>query len=159
MLRSSVIVYADFECLLRDNRGEPTSRRGRDTVFYSKHQPCAAAFYPVANFEGAPSFQYETYTGPDVCKWFLANLELLAENVSNLLLDEKRLIMTPEDMIDFANADRCFICYRPFPNDGSNKVRDHDHLTGRYRGAAHNACNLNYKYTFKVPVMSHNFRG
>ena len=159
MLRSPIIIYADFECLLENIRGEPTSKRGRDTIFYAKHKPCSAAFYPVASFEGAPNFQFETYTGPNVCNWFLSRLAVLGEEVAKILLDEKRLIMTPEDMRDFTNAERCFICNKPFPTEYSNKVRDHDHLTGRYRGAAHNSCNLNYKFTFKVPVMIHNFRG
>ena len=38
------------------------------------------------------------------------------------------------------------------------KVRDHDHLTGKYRGAAHNHCNLQYRKQFKIPVFFHNLR-
>ena len=47
-------------------------------------------------------------------------------------------------------------------------MRDHDHLTGKYRGAAHNDCNLNYKFakenirkpgSFHIPVILHNLRG
>merc|ERR1712240_578147 len=43
-----------------------------------------------------------------------------------------------------------------------------DHLTGQYRGAAHNSCNLNYKFSkeknqkqssFHIPVIIHNLRG
>ena len=61
--------------------------------------------------------------------------------------------MTPQDKIAFAKANRCFIYYSPVPNGGTNKLRDEEHLTARFRGGAKNACNLNYKYTFKVPVM------
>ena len=48
--------------------------------------------------------------------------------------------MTDEDNNGFDNAMVCHICDKEF--DDSNKrckVRDHDHLTGRYGGAAH-AC-------------------
>jgi len=38
------------------------------------------------------------------------------------------------------------------------KVRDHDHLTGKYRGAAHNHCNWMYRKQFKIPVFFHNLR-
>jgi hypothetical protein len=38
------------------------------------------------------------------------------------------------------------------------KVRDHDHLTGKFRGAAHNFCNLRYRKQFKIPVLFHNLR-
>jgi hypothetical protein len=37
--------------------------------------------------------------------------------------------------------------------------RDHCHLTGKYRGAAHNECNLNYSFTQRIPVILHNLRG
>ena len=36
------------------------------------------------------------------------------------------------------------------------KVRDHCHFTGKYRGAAHNACNLNYKASKRIPVVFYN---
>ena len=36
------------------------------------------------------------------------------------------------------------------------KVRDHCHYTGRYRGAAHSNCNLKYRTTKKIPVVFHN---
>lgn len=39
------------------------------------------------------------------------------------------------------------------------KVRDHDHYSGEYRGAAHSACNFRLRRTFKIPVFFHNFRG
>lgn len=38
-------------------------------------------------------------------------------------------------------------------------MKDHDHLSGLYRGAAHNACNLNYKYGHYLPVFFHNLKG
>ena len=42
---------------------------------------------------------------------------------------------------------------------GDNKVRDHCHITGKYRGATHWSCNVNLKMTKKVPVIFHNFKG
>ena len=36
------------------------------------------------------------------------------------------------------------------------KVRDHCHYTGKYRGAAHNICNLRYKISKEIPVVFHN---
>ena len=40
-----------------------------------------------------------------------------------------------------------------------NKVRDNCHVTGKYRGAAHWSCNVNFKVTKKVPVIFHNLEG
>ena len=36
------------------------------------------------------------------------------------------------------------------------KVRDHCHYTGKYRGSAHNICNLRYKVPKEIPVVFHN---
>ena len=37
-------------------------------------------------------------------------------------------------------------------------VRDHCHITGKYRGPAHQDCNLNFQLTDKIPVIFHNLR-
>jgi hypothetical protein len=47
----------------------------------------------------------------------------------------------------------CYYCDKPLNND---RVRDHDHLTGKYRGAAHNWCNLQARKDKFVPVFFHN---
>ena len=38
----------------------------------------------------------------------------------------------------------------------NHKVRDHCHYTKKFRGAAHNICNLRWKIRKKIPVVSHN---
>ena len=66
--------------------------------------------------------------------------------------------MTPEEEKSFQQSTICWLCENPF---GDTKVRDHDHLTGKYRGAAHNRCNLNCKQKLSsfVPIFFHNFSG
>ena len=38
-----------------------------------------------------------------------------------------------------------FVIYAKKINTDDKKVRGHYHCTGKYRGASHNNCNLNYK--------------
>ena len=47
--------------------------------------------------------------------------------------------MTASDEKDFQNAKKCWICDRKYkPEEGENiPVRDHCHMTGKYRGSAH----------------------
>ena len=56
---------------------------------------------------------------------------------------------------------RCWICKGEFDDKDKNKekVKDHCHYTGRYRGAAHNECNLNYRKPNFTPVVFHNLSG
>ena len=64
--------------------------------------------------------------------------------------------MTEDEKINYENATHCHICEKEL---GEDKVIDHCHLTGKYRGAAHNECNLNYKIPKFFPVIIHNLSG
>ena len=52
----------------------------------------------------------------------------------------------------------CWICEKLIDDD-DEKVRDHGHITGKFRNAAHWSCNINLQLAKKVPVIFHNFRG
>ena len=58
----------------------------------------------------------------------------------------------------FQLSNRCWICDKFF-DVGDDKVRDHCHITGKYRGAAHWSGNVNFKLSEKIPVIFHNLRG
>ena len=68
----------------------------------------------------------------------------------------KNLIMTAEEDL-FQKSNNCWIC-KNISND-EEKVRDRCHITGKFRGAAHRNCNINFQLTKKVPVIFHNLRG
>ena len=58
----------------------------------------------------------------------------------------------------FQLSNSCWICDKFF-DVGDDKVRDHCHITGKYRGAAHWSGNVNFKLSEKIPVIFHNLRG
>ena len=68
----------------------------------------------------------------------------------------KRLIMTNEDEEIYNNSHICWICKQELNTD---KVRDHCHVTGKFRGAAHNKCNLKLRIPRKLPIIFHNLQG
>ena len=70
----------------------------------------------------------------------------------------KNLIMSAEEEERFQLSNSCWICDKLF-HVGDDKVRDHCHITGKYRGAAHWSCNINLKLSKKIPVIFHNLRG
>ena len=46
-----------------------------------------------------------------------------------------------------------------FNDNDEENVRDLCHVTGKFRGAAHWDCNINFQLTKKFPVIFHNLRG
>ena len=68
------------------------------------------------------------------------------------------LIMSAEEEERFQLTNSCWICDKLF-DVGDDKVRDHFHIIGKYRGAAHWICNVNLKLSKKVPVIFLNLKG
>ena len=71
---------------------------------------------------------------------------------------DKNLIMSAEEEEKFQLSNSCWICNKLF-DVGDEKVRDHCHITGKYRGAAHFSCNANLKLNKKVTVIFNSLRG
>ena len=70
----------------------------------------------------------------------------------------KNLIMGEEEEHLFQQSNSCWICKKLIDND-EEKVRDHCHVTGKFRGAANWNFNINCQLTKKVVVIFHNLRG
>ena len=67
----------------------------------------------------------------------------------------KNLIMTEKEEEQFQSSNICWICEKLIEDE---KVRDHCHITGKFRGAAHWSCNINLQLTKNVPVIFHHLR-
>ena len=74
----------------------------------------------------------------------------------------KPLNLTTEEEKEFLSATKCHICEEELFTDEKTgkilKVRDHCHFTGKYRGAAHNECNLKCRKPLILPVIFHNLQ-
>ena len=83
------------------------------------------------------------------------------EHVARIINYEKKRIipLTNEERKTHRWHKKCYICKKEFSTDNDDKnykVKDHCHYTGKYRGVAHNICNLRYKIPNEIPVIFHN---
>ena len=69
----------------------------------------------------------------------------------------KNLIVTAEENEEFERSNICWIC-GGLIDIADDKVRDHCHIAGKYRGSAYWSCNINLKISKKVPVIFHNLK-
>jgi hypothetical protein len=92
----------------------------------------------------------------DISQIFVDSLEHALKNIYGKHKFIKKVKMNMEDQQNYDAAVDCHICEGRLDGD---KVLDHCHLTGNYRGAAHNDCNINYKVPTFYPVIFHNLSG
>ena len=144
-------VYADFECI---------NQPQKDTKVLFKQIPIAVGYYIISPFES----KYYSYFGTDCTggqqsctKWFVNKKVTLEKLASKYFKTNLELEMSQEE-VQFEQAEECWLCENPLED---TKVRDHDHLTGKYRGAAHNICNIQSQQRSSsfVPIFFHNFSG
>ncbi|KAK3737410.1 hypothetical protein QZH41_000675 [Actinostola sp. cb2023] len=157
-MRVPFVVYADFECFT-----EPLPHSGERvegesyTEKYQTHRPSGFCYGIKAHddlFEPKLVRYTATEEDEDVGLLFVERLE---KDIRKLAcLKTKDILMSEANRVEYENATDCFICCKALNED---KVRDHDHLTGTYRGAAHAVCNLNYRIPKHIPVVFHNLAG
>lgn len=152
------VIYADFESILSPLATvEPDSRKPF-IIKTCKHEPYSFCYY-IKSFENNDWSRLEIYRGRNSATVFISMLERhvqqLYDNFFKIPLPMKKL--TVEEQYNFDNASSCFICGKQFEENADNpKVRDHSHITGQFRGAAHARCNLNFKLPKFIPVIMHN---
>ncbi|XP_025261979.1 uncharacterized protein LOC112637159 [Camponotus floridanus] len=147
-------VYADLECALERKEGDEGGRT-KNTRIVQHHRVHSVAYYTRCSFDDAAS-AYGSYCGEDCVAWFVRELRDLALRAKVALDDVIPMAdLTSDERETFAGASRCHACERPF-EAGDARVRDHCHLTGRFRDST---CNLNYKDPYVIPVFFHNLSG
>ena len=156
-LQVPFVIYADFESLLSSVGGGEGG--GAPSGAYQEHIACGFSYKVVCYFDDEYSRLLQGKRGKDTVYDFLTSLLDEARRCAKIIhKTNKPLVMTPSDEADFLRCERCHICGKVYDED-SVRVRDHCHLTGTYRGSAHESCNLNFKVTNRIPVVFHNLRG
>ena len=152
-------IYADFESKIKSMDNCDPDPNKSYTKKYQKHEPISFSYYIKCFIDGVykPILRKYTKTKPedaDAMDVFISWLEEDVKAIANI--EPKEMIFTEEDRKQFNKASDCWICGETLGND---RVRDHCHFTGRYRGPAHNSCNLKYRKPKSVSVFFHNLTG
>ena len=152
-------VYADFECFTKTMSSCCPNPEDSYNYSYQKHEPSGFCFYAkgIAGKRIKPIIYTKSSEDEDVAKIFVEKLTELTKGIYNdFYYHPKKIVMTQETQKEFNNAVNCHICGYKL---GKDRVRDHCHFTGEYRGAAHNKCNLMCKKPRILPVIFHNLQG
>ena len=146
------IIYADLECLLKKIDTCYNNPDLLSTTKINQHIPSGYSIYTNCSFDKSNN-KLSYSRGEDCMKRFCKDLKDHATKIIDL--KEKTMIpLTKEEEVNYNKENICYICKKDVNND--TKVRDHCHFTGKYRGAAHNMCNLRYKIRKNIPVIFHN---
>ena len=152
-------VYADFESLIKPMDNCNPDPNKSYTKKNQKHEPVSLCYY-IKSFNESVyesrirSYIKETPKHANAIDVFIKWLEEDVKAIANI--KPKQMIFTEEDRKQFNKASDCWICGEYLGND---RVRDHCHFTGRYRGPAHNSCNLKYRKPKSISVFFHNLSG
>ena len=149
-------IYADLKCLLEKMSTCQSNPNESSTTTITKHTPTGYSLFTYFSFDNSKN-KLNYYRGENCMKKFCKDLGTLATKIINY--EKKKMIsLTIKEEIYHNKQKICFICTKDFnKNDKKQqKVRDHCHYTGKYRGAAHNICNLRYKVPKEIPVVFHN---
>lgn len=150
------VLYADIESIL-EPMSEIDEFEDSPKGSYQRHIAHSIAFYFLSKHPDVQSF-FKSYNGLDCIQWFCNELKQIGKMALNTFLNIKPMnALTDEQLIRMRHSKQCHICKGEFLN-GDTKVVDHCHLTGDFRGIAHQSCNLNYKNARVVPVFFHNLR-
>ena len=161
-LKVPFIIYADLEYLLKKINICSNNPKKSYTEKKAVHKFSGYSLVKCCSFDKSKN-ERKYYRGEDCMKIFCKDLKDQAMKIINY--KKKEIIpLTEEEKETYENQKIYYICEQEFCTDENNKkefklkqkVRDHSHYTGKYRGAAHSICNLRYKIPKEIPVVFHN---
>jgi hypothetical protein len=158
MIKLLFIIYEDFEAILRDGTGGTKSSK-----VYQHHEPMSFAVFVKSTFPpehcGEVPLEPYIYCGPNAAEHFIKYLSDVAAKVDAVYYRNIDIIpLTKAEWESHARAEVCYLCEQSLTADNV-KVRDHNHLTGKNKGAAQMKCNLNVKNPRVIPVCFHKLSG
>lgn len=130
--------------------------KNKNTFAYQRHVPTSVAFYLHCIFDESLN-KFNLYRGGGDCiKWFINELKCLSYYVNDIVSHIVPMELLKDlQKYEFQIAQVCHICEKVFQRD-EIKCHDHCHFIGKYRGATHQNCNVNYQTSHVIPIVFHN---
>ena len=143
------VIYSDIESYIEDDI----------------HYPAAIASYEVWHSQQTTHQQNNVTVKSWIGEKSILNfLQYLEETVQwqhnhNSKMTRQAMILTSQQEQEFTTCTQCPRCHSPFDNSKHKKVRDHCHITGKFRSALCHTCNTKLYLTRRtLPVIFHNFK-
>lgn len=155
-LRVPFCIYADFEAFSKDVETCYPDPNKSSITCNTKFEACSYGYQVICSDERYTKSPV-IYRGLNAVQHFLESLHEEELNIKEILRKNCPMIMTDVDKEHFKKQNQCFLCENFFSPE-TGKVRDHCHISGKYRGAACIACNLNFKPPTFIPVVFHNLK-
>jgi len=161
-LRHPIVIYADFEALLV----KMDVKRGEKTMVIQKHEAMSYGFVVKASEDVPPELleKYNIPTSPviyrgsevsqDVGRYFVEAIVDVGRRIEDLLKTRVPMIISEEEEKTHQECKVCYLCKRSII--GREKVRDHCHLSGKFRQTLCSKCNLALILPKFVPCYFHN---
>ena len=141
---------------------QPIDETKGKTKLFQRHKMSAFYLYPVLRIgDDSVTIEPTEAIGNDendnIAKILVEKLEEKAKEVYRKFKDPIKMVFDETARVSFESATHCYACGQKLNDD---KVRDHDHFTGRYREALHSECNSRLRQQpFSIPVFAHNMSG
>ena len=152
-------VYADFGY----NFKNVECYEGTYTKKYHEHVPCSYA-YKVVCIDDKYGKSILVYRGVNAAYEFIEGILEERKYCKKIMKDQfnKNLVMTEKNMTEinillFQQSNNFWICEKLI-DIKDEKVRDHCHITGKFRGSAHWDCNINFQLTKNISLIFHNLK-
>ena len=151
-------IYADFECILKKVECDSIKNNSSYTEKYQSNIPCSFA-YKVDCIDNKFSKKVLLYREKNAAYKFIEATLSEYSYCTGVIKKHfnKNLIMSTEEEEKFQLANSFWICDKLL-DVGDDKVRDHYHITGKYRGTSHWSFNIDLKMSKKIPVIFDNLR-
>ena len=151
-IEAPFVIYYDFEAI-----NEPIHMHTGNTLKKTIHKPVSFCAMRVSSYEphSDPPFLYR---GSECMENFLLYLRKQKEEINKILTEKQKPMIWDEEAKERAKGqNRCYICNKKLLHN-YERYRDHDHLSGCFRGISCNICNLKYSslHQLKIPLIAHN---